>query len=559
MATAPTPPRVYSGAWQKKPLRHLLEESDTFVHIVELVTSRGLITERDGRRVLALARRLTELPDVHALSITDNPGGNAMINPDTLGTDLLARGQEVIIHISCKDWNRNALQGRAWQLASEGFDNILALSGDYPISGYKGRAGGVFDIDSVGLLRMFADLNTGLRVQTGKKTRRLERTNFFLGTAVNNHKRYEREVMPQYFKLAKKIADGAAFVISQIGYDARKQDELLKYMAAHQLQASVIANVYVLSAPAARYFHGGNIPGVEVTDALMEEVEKQAKSPDKGKAYFLELAARQCAIARGLGYRGAYLGGHLQYGEYQKVIELSQSYAADDWRDFARQLNYAYADEFYYFEADEATGLSSTEISRSYLASLEPEARRDQRAQLPLSYRFNRLAHDKVFVPNTGGYRLGQRLTASLVDKPKARRFLHTAEQVIKIIGFDCRDCGDCSLPDIAYLCPESQCVKNQRNGPCGGTRQGLCEVGDKECIWARAYDRLKAYDEEKTMLDRPAVLKDGALDGTSAWLNTFAGQDHHGKSAKEKEAAQKRATKKKTPSQAATQKKDLQ
>ena len=44
---------------------------------------------------------------------------------------------------------------------------------------------------------------------------------------------------------------------------------------------------------------------------------------------------------------------------------------------------------------------------------------------------------------------------------------------------FGCRDCGDCSLPDIAYVCPESQCAKNQRNGPCGGTRDGLCEVDD--------------------------------------------------------------------------------
>ena len=75
---------------------------------------------------------------------------------------------------------------------------------------------------------------------------------------------------------------------------------------------------------------------------------------------------------------------------------------------------------------------------------------------------------------------------------------------------FDCRDCGDCSLPEIAYLCPESQCVKNQRNGPCGGTRDGKCEVGDKECIWALAYERLKAYGEEDELLPGVAVIVDG-------------------------------------------------
>lgn len=524
------PPARYSGAWQKKPLRHLLEETDTFVHIVELVTSRGLITERDGRKVMALARRLAEHPAFHALSITDNPGGNAMINPDILGTDLISRGQDVIIHISCKDWNRNAIQGRAWQLASEGFNNILALSGDYPISGYQGTAGGVFDLDSVGLLEMLADMNDGLKVKKGKKIRRMEATGFYLGAAINNHKRYEREVMPQYFKLAKKIRSGAHFAVSQIGYDARKQDELLKYMALYDLRAPVIANIYVLSAPAARFFHQGNIPGVEVTDPLMEVVEAQAKADDKGKAFFIELAAKQCAIAKGLGYRGAYLGGHLQYGDYEKVLELAASFAADDWRDFAKELHFSFPDEFYFFEPDGDTGLSSTEINRAYLASKERSALRESRADLPLSYKFNRLVHDRVFAEETAGFRLGARLAAALAKRPKAEKLFHGAEQALKIPVFDCRDCGDCSLPDIAYLCPESQCVKNQRNGPCGGTRQGLCEIGDKDCIWARAYDRLKAYGQEEQMLDGPTVIKDAGLKGTSAWLNTFSQQDHHGK-----------------------------
>ena len=93
---------------------------------------------------------------------------------------------------------------------------------------------------------------------------------------------------------------------------------------------------------------------------------------------------------------------------------------------------------------------------------------------------------------------------------------------MVKVPAFGCRDCGDCSLPDIAYLCPESQCAKNQRNGPCGGTRDGKCEVGDKQCIWVRAYDRLKAFGEEEGMLHRPVVYRDDSLVGTSAWANTL-------------------------------------
>ncbi len=524
------PPRRYSGAWQKESLRDLLTGDAAFVHIVELVTSRGVMAEKDGRRVLSLARRLCEHPEVHALSITDNPGGNAMISADTLGTDLLSRGQEVIIHISCKDWNRNALQGRAWQLASEGFDNVLCLSGDYPTSGYQGLASGVFDIDSIGLLQMFSALNAGLSVAGRSKARRLQKTHFLLGAATNNHKRYEREVMPQYFKLAQKVSNGADFIISQIGYDARKQDELLRYMRLYRIDVPVIANVFVLSAGVARYFHGGHIPGVEVTDRLLALCEQQAQSPDKGKAFFLELAAQQCAIARGLGYRGAYLGGHLQYGDYEKIIAIAQSYAPDDWRDFARQIDFSHPDEFYFFERDPSSGLSSDAINSTYLASKDSKARKGLQREVSSTYKLSRIAHEYLFAPNSRGYKTGQKLAAALENSPNAQRFLHAVEQATKVPLFDCRDCGDCSLPDIAYLCPESQCVKNQRNGPCGGTRQGLCEVGDKECIWSRAYERLKAYGQEEYMLERPAVIKDSALRGTSAWLNTYAGRDHRGR-----------------------------
>lgn len=276
---------------------HLLTQTGEFATCVELVTSRGTITERSGRRVLELARLLAQDPRIDALSITDNPGGNAMLSADTLGTDLLARGQEVIIHLSCKDWNRNALQSHAWKLASEGFNNVLALSGDFPTGGYHGQASGVFDLDAVGLLRLFADLNAGLPPAAGGQG--MGRTRFFPGAVVSNFKRHEREVMPQYFKLAKKVEHGASFIITQVGYDARKQDELLKYMAWRDLKVPVLANVYVLSLGAARFFHAGQIPGVVVSDELLALAEKAGASADRGRAFFLELAARQCAVAGG--------------------------------------------------------------------------------------------------------------------------------------------------------------------------------------------------------------------------------------------------------------------
>jgi len=501
-----------ANAWTKRPLRHLLEETQAFVTIAELTTSRGLITDLNGAKVLTLARELAEHSRFDALSITDNPGGHAMLSADTMGTDLLYRGQEVIIHLSCKDWNRNAIVSRCWMLASEGFRNVLALTGDYPAPGYNGQASPVFDTDSVGLLKLLSEIQGG---------------DFFPGAVVSNYKRLESEVMPQYFKLARKIQSGARFIVSQIGYDARKMHELLLYMTSHGLRVPAIANIFVLSGTAARHFHAGKIPGVTVTDELLSLAEKHAASPDRGRAFFLEFAARQCAIARGLGYRGMYLGGHLRLEDYDRIFQILDSFAPGDWRGFARELRFSQPGEFFYFEPDGETGLSSTEVNREYLRS------KQHAPSAPFTYKANRLIHHAAFEEGSAGFRAGQKLYQIAERSPKLAGALHRAEHAFKVLTFDCRDCGDCSLPETAYLCPESQCAKNQRNGPCGGTHGGRCEVFDKECIWSRAYDRLKAYGEEERMLDGPVVYRDGALQGTSGWANAFLGRDHRGRSRK--------------------------
>jgi methylenetetrahydrofolate reductase (NADH) len=503
-------------------LREKLGHSDTFVVACEVVTSRGLITADTGRAVLDVARELAADPHVDVLSITDNPGGHAMLAPDTLGTDLVSRGQEVIIHLSCKDWNRNALESRGWKLCSEGFDNILALSGDYPVTGHGGLPVPVFDIDSVGLLSLFSEMNEGLRDERHHETR-LDRTNFFLGCVVTNHKRHEREVMPQYFKLRKKVAAGARFVINQIGFNTRKDDELLRWIRRERLPVSALANVYLLSRAAARYFHQGNIPGVSVSDDLLDLAERHGASADKGRAFFVDLAAKHVAVARGLGFDGVYMGGHAPATTFSEILDRAASFA-EDWRALASEIHYPFADEFYFFERDPETGLSSDEVSAAYLDS---RRRRKTDLRVPVTYRFSRRLHNAAFEPDAPLFPAGRAFYRKLETIGPARRLAHAVEQAAKVPLFGCRDCGDCSLPDIAYVCPESQCAKNQRNGPCGGTRDGLCEVYDSECIWSQAYERLKAYGEEESMLDGPVIVKDHALAGTSAWANAFLGRDH--------------------------------
>lgn len=501
-----------------------------WVTAVELVPWRGTIEDEGGRKALALAASLAADPRIDAVSVTDNAGGHAMASPEVLGRELRAKGQEVIIHVACRDRNRNEIMSVGWRLASAGFENILCLSGDYPVEGYEGIARPVFDIDSVALLRLYGDLNAGRWPADatggghGAGTASAP-TRFHLGAVVSPFKRHERELVPQYLKLAMKVREGARFIITQVGYDARKNDELLRWMALHGLQVPVLFNSFVLTRTVARLFHDGKIPGCTVSDGLLEECERQGASPDKGKAFFRQLAARQLAVARGLGYAGIYLGGATRYEDYAAILDLAATYGPDDWRSFGRDLCWPHRDEFYYLEQDPATGLSSDRVNRRYLASLSAAGRRLQRRRTAIAYRFDRLVHDVAFTPGTPGFRVGTRFYGK-AEQLHLMHPLHAFEELAKLPLFDCRDCGDCSLPDIAYLCPESQCAKNQRNGPCGGSLDGECEVPGKPCIWSTAYDRLKAYGEEARMLERPAVITDHALHRTSAWANSFLERD---------------------------------
>lgn len=511
-------------------LREKMLDASSFLTGVELVTTRGALAGKKAGRIVALAEALAGCDFVDWMSITDNAGGNPMLDPIGLGLPLLKRGKELVIHLACKDFNRNGLEARAWLLSELGFHNLLALSGDYPIAGYEGIARAVSDIDSVALLSLLARMNEGLPSgpATGKRPTppRLKNTSFFPGAVVTNFKIHENEVVPQYLKLDRKVAAGARFIINQIGYDSRKCHELSAWHRRRNHGAvPLIGNVYLLNARVAEVFAAGKIPGVVVSEALLAECRRRGAEPDQGRAFFLELAARQVAIYKGLGYRGAYLGNIEKAEDAAKIVELARSYAAGDWRQFARDIRYGRPGEFYYFAEDQKTGLADPErVNPSYEASL-----RDRRAtkNVTLAYRFSRCVHARAFTPGTTLFSLARWIYARAADKEQGPWWLRRLERSSKELLFECRECGDCSLPDIAYLCPESQCAKNQRNGPCGGTREGRCEVREKDCVWARAYDRLKHYAEEQNMLAHAPLLQNNALRETSSWANTFLGRDH--------------------------------
>ena len=505
-------------------LREKLDDRSRFLIATELVSVRGSMSEASAIKARSFANELVACPEIDWISVTDNAGGNPQLAPLALGRPILYAGKEVVIHLTCKDQNRNGLESEAWMLNSEGFHNILAMTGDYPVTGTGGLAKPVFDIDSVGLISLLNKMNQGLGGGAANGGQPLGKTEFCIGAVTTNFKLQEGEVVPQYLKLQKKIENGAQFIISQIGFDSRKISELRGYMDTHGAKDTpLIGNVYVLSSRVAQIFHDGRIPGVVVSDALFEQCKLQSQSPDRGKAFFIEFAAKQIAICRGLGYRGAYLGGVHDFKSIEKILAVERSFGPDDWKQFAREIQYSRTGEFFYYERNPETGLADP----THETPRPPASSR----HVTMVYEISKFAHSTMFEVGKPVANLGASLCAHAHDPMQGPAPMRALEILGKSVLYECKDCGDCSLPDIAFLCPESQCAKNQRNGPCGGTRGGRCEVdGYGDCIWLRAYERLKHEHREEHMLDHAPVIQNQGLRKTSAWANLWLGRDHSSK-----------------------------
>jgi methylenetetrahydrofolate reductase (NADPH) len=274
----------------------------------ELVPGRGA-REKSQESALLAAEQAAKGDKVHALTITDNPGGNPAMLADYLGKEILSKGIEPLVHFTCKDKNRNQLESQLYALDRANVRNLLIMTGDYPVTGFQGRPKPVFDIDPTHVLELIEEMNRGLEYPGLKGTIKHQSSDFYAGAAVSPFKATEAEQMVQYFKLKKKIESGAKFIVTQLGYDARKFHEVLQFMRINNLNVPVVGNIYVLPFGAARLMSENKIPGCVVTGKLVAELDQERTAPDKGVGARLLRAAKMYAIMKGMGFNGCTLEG----------------------------------------------------------------------------------------------------------------------------------------------------------------------------------------------------------------------------------------------------------
>jgi methylenetetrahydrofolate reductase (NADPH) len=488
-----------------------ISDSRRFVVTLELVPGRES-TGRSVDTVMGIAKDAFADGRVSAVSITDNPGGNPSLSPDAIGYRIFSIGMDVIVHFTCRDMNRVGMESRALQLAMMGMKNILALTGDYSGKGFGGQGAPVFDIDSVNLHIMLNLI--GKRINAAG-----DPDSFFSGGAVSPFKRTEGECVAQYAKMSRKVAAGAQFLITQLGYDARKFQELIGIQRHMGIDVPTLGSAYVLSPHAARIMNQGRVPGAVVTDELLHTIEAEWKDKQEGRKLAIERAARLAAVLKGLGYRGIHIGGiHRDFATVGKILDRMEQ-IGDNWQQWLPRFNYPQAESFYAFREAPPEPASKTTFG------LAPRP-------LPvvdrILYPLMKVSHNLFFDFDSFLAPLYRATCSALDGNIAGSLFLRLVEHPIKRMLLGCRQCGDCAIQHVGFLCPESGCPKHTRNGACGGSRDGMCEVHpDRPCVWFRAHNRLAVKGEIKQMCEGCVPPRMWELDETSSWINFHLGRDH--------------------------------
>jgi 5,10-methylenetetrahydrofolate reductase len=117
-----------------------------------------------------------------AVNITDNQTAIVRMSSIGAGTITVAEGLEPVIQMTCRDRNRLAIQADLLGAYALGMHNLLCLTGDHQQFGNHPTAKNVFDIDSVQLVQMVAEMRDEKVFQCGDAFDGQE-PRFFVGAA----------------------------------------------------------------------------------------------------------------------------------------------------------------------------------------------------------------------------------------------------------------------------------------------------------------------------------------------------------------------------------------
>lgn len=233
-------------------------------------------THLDIDNVLAGARSLAA-SGVDAVTLGENP--LAILRAGNIALAHRIReetGVQVVLHQTCRDQNALGLQSHIMAAHILGIEAILAVTGDSASSTDQPGVSGVFDVNSLGLIRMISQFNQGLNMagQSIKKP-----TRFSIGAAFSF--RPSNPTM-QITRLERKAAQGAHFVMTQPLFDKNAVEAMVEQTS--HLNLLVFPGIFpLISARNADFLHN-EVPGISIPAEIRKKLWSYAEVADQRKA-----------------------------------------------------------------------------------------------------------------------------------------------------------------------------------------------------------------------------------------------------------------------------------
>ena len=281
-------------------------QAGEFVVSVEIDPPKGISTER----ILEQVGHVMADGRVNAIDI--NSGTLARVGMDALvlAGALEAHGYQTVPHLTSRDANIIGLQAMllgAWAVG--GVRNVLAITGDPPSLGDHPETSGVYEVDSIGLVKIISRLNQGTD-WAGKSLGGA--TNFTIGVAVNP---VAEDLDEEIRRFHEKIAAGAHFAMTQPIFDPDHWHIFLKKLGG-KCPVPVLVGVWPLTSYKQALRLNNEVPGIMIPEPTLLEMEKAGTAArDRGFA----LAKRMLEWAR-TEVAGAYLIP--PFKRYEEVMEL---------------------------------------------------------------------------------------------------------------------------------------------------------------------------------------------------------------------------------------------
>lgn len=277
-----------------------------FLRCVEIDPPKGFNPQKalDGARLLKDA-------GVDAINVADSPMARVRMSAMTLCYLIQHEVDvETIIHFTTRDRSLMGLQSELLGAHAADIRNILALTGDPPNLGDYPESSAVYDVDSIGLIRIITRLNQG-EDSFGSSIGR--GASFTIACAIDPTR---QDLEEEARRLYNKIEAGADFVMTQPIFDVNVWTNFLKIYGEERLPVPVMIGVLPLQSSKHAEFLHNEVPGITLTDKARDRMRQAGSDGRKEGVHMAQELLRELVPHAD----GAYLMP--SFGRYEVAAEV---------------------------------------------------------------------------------------------------------------------------------------------------------------------------------------------------------------------------------------------